>query len=153
MQPSSPVIVTGAILIFVLFFVTLWCAVIFLIGRISGWALLAKRFRSDTRFSGQLWTWQSARFRWGCNFNNCITVGGDPSGLYLSMLFLFRIGSPPLLIPWQEVTIRQRRTTLFFQFVELQLGREEQIPFTIREKLADSLRSAAGSSWPIEPIS
>ena len=153
MQTPSPVTITSAIVIFVLFFVALWCTIVFMIGRISGWALLAKRFRTDSRFPGQLWTWQSARFRWGCNFNNCLTVGGDPSGLYLSMLFLFRIGSPPLLIPWQEVTIRQRRTVLFFQFVELRLGREEQIPFAIREKLADSLRSAAGSSWPIEPIS
>jgi hypothetical protein len=152
MQTPSPLTITSAIILFVLFFATLWCAVIFLIGRISGWALLAKRFRTDSQFPGQLWTWQSARFRWGCNFNNCLTVGAGPSGLYLSMLFLFRIGSPPLLIPWQEVTIRQRRTVLFFQLVELQLGREEQIPFTIREKLADSLRSAAGSSWPIEPI-
>ena len=153
MQTSPPVSPTSAIIIFLLFFVTLWCAVIFMIGRISGWALLAKRFRTDSRFPGQLWTWQSARMRWGCNFNNCLTVGGDPSGLYLKMLFLFRIGSPPLLIPWQEVTIWRRRTFLVFQFVELRLGSEEQVPFTIREKLADSLRSAAGSNWPVEPIS
>jgi hypothetical protein len=69
------------------------------------------------------------------------------------MMFIFRIASPPLLIPWPEVTVWRRRQFLFFRFVEFRLGREEQVPLVIREKLADSLRAAAGTSWPIEPVS
>jgi len=141
-----------AIAVVPLFIVALWTTVGFLISRISGWALLAERFRTDSRFPGPTWGWQSARMRWGCNYNNCLTIGSDPSGLYLSMMFLFRIGSPALLVPWPEVIVWRRRTVLFFQFVEFRLGREEQVPFMIRKKLADSLQSAAGSSWPVEPV-
>src|SRR5450432_817359 len=153
MQTSLPLVIPTAVVLFVLFFVTVWCAALIAVSRVSGWALLATRFRTDSPFPGQTWTWQSARLRWGCNYNNCITLGSDPSGLYLSMMFLFSMGSPPLLIPWSEVTIWRRRQILFFRFVELRLGREQQVPLVIREKLADSLRSAAGTRWPIEPVS
>jgi len=153
MQTSPPISPATALVVFPLFFVTLWCTVCFAISRISGWALLANRFRADFRRSERTCTWQSARMRWGCNYNRCLTFGADPSGLYLSIMFLFRIGSPSLLIPWPEVTVWKRRSFLFFRFVELRLGREEQVPLLIRERLAESLRSAAGSSWPVEPVS
>jgi hypothetical protein len=153
MQTSSPLVIATGIVVFVLFFVTVWCAALFVISRVSGWALLATRFRTDSPFPGQTWTWQSARLRWGCNYNNCLTFGSDPSGLYLSMMFIFSIGSPPLLIPWPEVTFLRRRQFLFFRFVEFRLGREQQVPLMIREKLAESVRGAAGASWPVEPVS
>ena len=153
MHTYSPLAIPAAVVIFALFFATVWCAALFVISRVSGWALLANRFRTDSPFPGKTWGWQSARLRWGSNYNNCLTVGSDPSGLYLSLMFIFRISSPPLLIPWPEVTVWRRRQFLFFRFVEFRLGREEQVPLLMREKLADSLRSAAGPSWPIEPVS
>jgi hypothetical protein len=153
MQTPSPLLIATAVVLFALFFVTIWCAALFIISRVSGWALLATRFRADSPFPGQIWTWQSARLRWGCNYNNCITLGSDPSGLYMAMMFLFSMGSPPLLVPWSEVTVWRRRQVLFFRVVELRLGREQQVPLVMREKLADSLRSAAGTSWPIEQVS
>jgi hypothetical protein len=38
---------------------------------------------------------------------------------------------------------------MFIECVELRLGREEQIPFLIRAGLADQIRPAAASSWPV----
>ena len=153
MQTSPPMSPATAIVIFPLFFVTLWCVVCFTLSRISGWALLANRFRADSRRPERTWAWQSARMRWGCNYNRCLNFGADPSGLYLSIMFLFRIGLPSLLIPWPEITVWKRRSFLFFRFVELRLGREEQVPLLIRERLAEFLRTAAGTNWPVEPVS
>jgi len=87
--------------------------------------------------------------RWGANYKSCLTIGADSAGLYLSPLFFFRIGHPPLCIPWTEISFRGRRKILFIEFVELEFGREEQIPFLIRAGLADQIRSAAASSWPV----
>jgi hypothetical protein len=137
-------------LFFPLFFLALWCTILFLISQASGWAALARRFRLTSPFTGQTWDWKRARMRWGCNYNNCLTVGSDPMGLYLSMMFPFRFGHAPLFLPWQEVSVRRHRSILFFKYVELSLGREEQIPLLIRENLADQIRLAAGSSWPME---
>lgn len=139
--------------IFPLFFVALWCAVLFLTSQISGWAALARRFRLASPFTGQTWAWNRARMRWGTNYKNCLTIGADPMGLYLSVMFFFRLFHPPLVLPWQEVSVRRRRKILFFRYVELSLGREEQIPLLIRENLADQVRLAAGSSWPAETAS
>ncbi len=90
--------------------------------------------------------------RWSTRYGNCLTVGADPAGLYLATFFLLRIGHPPLLLPWQEVSIRRRGKVLFTRYVQLQLGREEQIPLKINGRLADRIQSAAGQSWPVEPV-
>jgi hypothetical protein len=153
MQNSPAINPATAAVVFPIFFVTLWCTICFVLSRVSGWALLARRFRADSRFLGRSWGWQSARMRWLCNYNHCLTFGSEVSGLYMSIMFLFRLGSPPLLIPWTEVTVWRRRRILLFRFVELRLGSEEQVPLLLRANLADSLQSAAGSGWPVEPVS
>jgi hypothetical protein len=79
-----------------------------------------------------------------------LTVGADPSGLYLSVMFLFRIGHPPLFLPWHEVSVRRRWKVLGLRYVELRLGQEEQLPFQISGTLADRIKAAAGASWPVE---
>lgn len=142
-----------SIIIFLIFFAAVWCVTALLTGKMSGWAILGRRFITTFPFPGQVWRWKSARMRWGANYNNSLTIGADPTGLYLSMLFFFRIGHPPLFVPWPEISFRSRRTILFFKFVELSLGREEQIPFLIRAAFADQIQAAAGPSWPVETIS
>ena len=91
--------------------------------------------------------------RWGTNYKHCLTVGADPTGLFLSVLFFYRVGHPPLFLPWSELSIRRRRRILFFKYVEFRLGREEQIPFLIREDFADQIRAGAASNWPAEAVS
>jgi hypothetical protein len=125
----------------------------FLVAQMSGWAALGRRFRAAAAFPGETWGLQSARMRWGINYNNCLIVGADPTGLYLCMMFIFRLGMPPLLLPWQEITVERRWKGLFFHYVELRLGQDEQIPFRIRESLADKIKAAAGPNWPVETIS
>jgi hypothetical protein len=54
-----------------------------------------------------------------------------------------------LLIPWEEISVTRRRF-LFLQWVQFELGRELHIPLSIRPKLAERLRVAAGDRWPVE---
>jgi len=131
--------------IFPAFFIILWCSISFLISRLSGWSTLSNRFSSALPFSGQTWNWQSARMRLGTNYGSSLIVGADPSGIFLATIFLFRIGHAPLLLPWHEVSIRRDWQVLNFRYLELTLGREEQIPFRVNGRLADRLRTAAGT--------
>ena len=142
MNPAVP------IFIFLVFFAALWYITSLLTAQLSGWAILGRRFSSALPFPGQTWRWQSARMRWAANYKGCLTIGADPAGIYLSPLFFFRVGHPPLFIPWMEIALRGRRKILLAEVVELELGREEPIPFMIRGRLADQIRSAAASSWP-----
>jgi len=89
--------------------------------------------------------------RKGTHYKNCLTVGASSAGLYLSILWPFRISHPDLFIPWTEITI-SRTKILFWSMVRLQLGRENPIPFTIRPNLAEKIRQAAGTSWPKESL-
>jgi hypothetical protein len=82
---------TAIAFFFPVFFVALWCVIFFLISQASGWAVLARRFRLTSPFAVQTWDWKSARMRWGANYNNCLTIGSDPIGLYLSMVFPFAL--------------------------------------------------------------
>ena len=84
-------------------------------------------------------------------YGNCLTVGSSPHGLYLAMMLLFRFGHPPLLIPWDEITV-SRQTFVFFRFVRFGLGRELDIPLCLRAQLADKLKNASGNRWPIEEV-
>jgi len=136
-----------------LIFPFFWCAVLWLIGQLSGWSLLAQKFRLTSSFPGECWSWQSARMRWGANYGSCLTAGADATGLYLRVMIFFRAGHPPLLLPWHEISVRKRGKTVFFRYVELSLGREEQIAFRISGRLADRIQAAAGTNWPVEAVS
>jgi hypothetical protein len=136
---------------FALYFLLLWSAVALLISWIGGWSSLAQHFRHTGRFSGPRWYFQSAGMRWHTGYRNCLTVGANHEGLYLSILFLFRIRHPPLFIPWNEISV-SRKWSLFYlgPFVEMRLGRELGIPLRVRRRLGDNLKEAAGGSWPLE---
>lgn len=130
------------------FFVCMWIIAGYWVALTSGWRLLAKRFRLQGTFTGQKWTMQSARMRWFSQYNNVLTIGADTAGLFMATLFLFRAGHPPLFVPWSEITDVREIQFLFIKFVEMRLGRVEEIPFRIRASLAAKIQIAAGAEWP-----
>lgn len=142
---------TALWVIFPVYFLTLWLLVSAIISYIGGWTTLAKRFRLKQPFAGTRWTGQGGQMRWIASYRNCLTLGVSPEGLYLATMFLFRFRHPPLLIPWNEVTVVRRRI-LFSKLLRFGLGRELDIPLYVRENLADELRHAAGDRWPIEQV-
>jgi len=123
-----------------------WSFVVRMVSLASGWRLLGRRFRTEQPFMGAKWNWQSAAMRF-TRYNNCLTVGADPMGIFLRTMFMFRPGHPALFVPWTEIGVSSR-STIFGQYPQLRLGSSEQIPLTINATLASRLKSAAGSSWP-----
>jgi hypothetical protein len=131
--------------------ICLWILIWTIVARASGWAALAAVYRLQESFDGQRWHFQTAQMRWATNYGNCLTVGVSPRGLYLAVLFLFRPGHPPLLIPWPDVAAHMRERT-WFTTVELQFRRVPGIPFRIGARLAARLATAAGPWWPGERL-
>ena len=131
-----------ATLIIVIFFIALWCAIGFLVSFISGWSALSRRFKrqsepyGETKTAGPLL--YTVYMRWWGHYSSLIRLTAASDALYASVLFLFRIGHPPLRIPWDE--IRFGRTKVFFRpFVVLTLGNEEKIPMRIPLRMAHNL--------------
>jgi hypothetical protein len=137
-------------LAFPIFLVVVACSIGFVVAQLSGWSSLARRFRETSNFTGPTWKWKSARLRWMVGYNNCLIIGADPMGLYLATMIVIRLGHPPLLVPWHEISVEKRSPTILVRSVQFSLGREEQIPFVVSGKLAAQIQAAAGVSWPVE---
>ncbi len=83
-------------------FVLIWGGVIWLLSWLSGWQRLALYYRASAPPQGQpaspLWAMLGP-----VSHRGTLTVQAAPEGLYLSVMVLFRLGHPPLLIPWSAV--------------------------------------------------
>jgi len=138
---------------FALFFCAVWALACFVIGLISGWNVLSNRFSfSKGTFHGETWPFRSARMRFLAHYGNCLSIGADESGLYMSVFPIFRIGHPPLLIPWAEIAVLPGETGLIFKQRTLHLGRQEVIPLRISASLAETLQRAAGKGWSVASV-
>lgn len=119
-------------------------AIFFLIGRISGWATLANFYRFSGEFMGERWQFQSAQMRWKLGYNNCLTIGVNETGLYLSVFFLFRVGHPTLFIPWTEISTNKKKG-YFRTYMEFRFKQAPAIPFLVTERLGQRIVKAQGN--------
>ena len=118
--------------------ICLWIGLILSILRyMSGWASLARVYRSQTAFQGEKHSFRSGSLR-SVNFNNCLTLGADSYGLFLGTLFPFSLAFPALLIPWQEVTTTTSKG-LLFRYMEFQFQQAPSITFSVSETLGRQL--------------
>ena len=138
-------------LLFAAVFVAFWCAICALIARLSGWATLAQRYRFSDTFHGRKWRFRSAIFGSSGSYGGVLTVGADSQGLYLAVMPLFRVGHPPLFIPWQDVgkivsedvrnsTHRWYRSS----DTPLELGSEHLVRVTFQGNMVAQLEAEAG---------
>jgi hypothetical protein len=101
-------------LIFVLYFIAVWVLVSYVIGLLSGWVFLSRRFPDSGVFYSYQWPFQSVRMRnlWG-TYSNCANFGADEAGLYMAVFPIFSIGHPPLFIPWSEIQVVSSTEVLY----------------------------------------
>ena len=128
--------------LFPVFVVSVWALVSILVSLVGGWQSLARRFGAqaepygETRTAGPFFYGVQMRSRIG--YGNVIRITAAEDALYLSVLFLFRIGHPPLRIPWNEIQFGNDKF-LWRHYIVLTLGNEEKIPMRISERMADKL--------------
>lgn len=140
--------------LFPVWFIAVWCLVCIVISRLSGWHALARRSRSDSQPSWEIRSagplFYTVYFRFWCHYSSVIRLTTAEDALYMSVLFLFRIGHPPLRIPWSEIALN-RTNRLWLRYVVLTLGTQEQIPMRISERMAGDLGLL--ERLPIQPVS
>jgi len=128
---------------FSVMFPTMWLTIGFLIARIGGWGLLAEKYRTDREFPRRKRWMQSAQMRFGTNYNSVLTLASDSEGIYMRVMSLFRMGHPPLFIPWAEIQVDEPRRWLLWKRVALQLG-TEAVPLRLYERTAKFLLEPRG---------
>ncbi len=155
MQAAPSTLPAHFVLLFPALFLGVWALASLIISSISGWSMLAGRFRScqqpsgDTRTAGPLF--YVIYLRLWTHYSSVVRITAANDALYLSVLFLFRIGHPPLRIPWNE--IRFSTTTYFLRrYMVLTLGTDEQIPLRISQRMARNLGLTERFSAASAPI-
>jgi hypothetical protein len=123
----------------ILLFIGAWIGFCFLLSYIGGWSLLAQHYRFHEKFHGYIWSSQSGRIGL-LRLNGCLNIGANEGGLYLSMLFLFRAGSPPLFIPWKDISVSADRGVTF-RYMVLRFSRVPSIELRIRERTGGKNRA------------
>lgn len=120
-----------------------WYAVVYTIGRITGWLRLARHYPSSaTGEAGEKLTLVRLRLR-VLTFNNAITLVALGSGLKIRAPFIFRLALKDLYIPWPEVLFVKRGLEAWKGF-----RRRETYQFLLeREKGFSLVVSAATGEW------
>jgi hypothetical protein len=105
---------------FVLLFAVMWLVITGVLSRVSGWASLAAQFRATQPTGGENFRFVSGSMGkkgFPVGYRNCLSVSVGERGLGLTMLFLFRLGSPPLFIPWSDVESVEEKKVFFVRCV------------------------------------
>jgi hypothetical protein len=129
-------------LLFLAFFAVLWSFISIVISVVGGWYALIRRFRAQSEPYGKTRTagpfFYTVYMRWWGHYSSVIRLTAADDALYLSALFPFRIGHPPLSIPWKEIEFG-KESFFWRSYVVLTLGTEEHIPMRISQRMARNL--------------
>lgn len=126
------------------FFIFFWCAISFTLSLIGGWFSLSQHYRAKQPFVGERWRMRSGSMRL-VSYGSCLILGSNAEGLFLSVFFLFRIGHPPLFIPWSEVASVEQYRSFFFPMVRFRFKQEPSASFKISRGLAlDIIKESRG---------
>lgn len=87
---------------FPVFFISLWCFICKLLSFIGGWHRLTVMYPAGHEKPLIEHRMQAGKVGLA-RYKGCLNVGLLPEGLHLSVMWLFRLGHPPLLIPWSEL--------------------------------------------------
>lgn len=136
-------------LLFLPTFPILWCGVCWLLAQLGGWAALAPRYATHLTPRGTPFRWQDARFGW-VSYNNVLQIDVAREGLFLSLPWLFRLGHPPLLLPWHA--IHDVSTQRFLWLRVVRFGVEQpplariSLPAKVFEATAEGRAALAGTA-------
>jgi len=135
------------ILFYIFFWIIIWVAMSVIVARLSGWSALANDYRGNNSFPEKRWHMCSAGMRLISHYSFCVNVGADNKGLYMSILLPFRIGHPPLFIPWAEISVAEKKDFIFSWLV-LTFKKDPEIPIRINKRLGNKIKSSYPSYWP-----
>jgi hypothetical protein len=88
---------------------------------VGGWRRLAEFFPANDLPAGRRFLWQSGSIGW-VNYSGCLTIYSGPDGIYLTTMWPFRAGHPPLFIPWSEIHDVRTRRILWAEDATFEVG-------------------------------
>lgn len=119
--PFNPMFLLLLIPLILVGFVLIWSGVVYLLAWLSGWRRLARLYRTSNAPKGSplgtFWAMLGP-----VNHKGTLHIQPAPEGLYLSTMVFFRMGHPPLLIPWHAIKRQDVEQLSLVKWVALELG-------------------------------
>ena len=112
---------TVMVVLFPFFFVGMWCAICLTLSKMGGWRRLAESFPARDQPSGKRFFMQGGKVG-QVTYRGCLTLYTSPRGLYLSVWLLFRLGHPPVFIPWGDIRNAKTHQFLWTESVVFDVG-------------------------------
>jgi hypothetical protein len=128
--------------LFPLAFVLLWCFVCLLLSFVSGWRRLALSYATDQPPHGTPFPWQSGNVGF-VQYRNCLNIYVAEDGLYLSVVWLFRLGHKPLLVPWSAINDVQEKQILWYALTRFRIGVPSIATVRIPTKVFEAHRTSS----------
>ena len=134
---------------FPLFFAVVWLAVTILIGFLSGWYTLMRRYpdrheKPVLHLRGQLGFMGSL----GSRLRGILRLSVCPSGLRVGMFRLFGPFSRDFFVPWDEISVARARWFLMSEMAIMTFGDPPHGKLAVTAAVAARLAKAAGDDWP-----
>ena len=133
-------------LYFPVFFVLLWLGVTVLLGFLSGWYFLMRRFPDQPETPLQTFKNQSGSIGF-VGARSLLTLSVCPGGLRVGMMRIFGPFSKDFFVPWHEMSVI-RKDRLLWKAATISFGNPPIGSLTLMAELGDRLASVAGKAWP-----
>lgn len=137
------------------FFIGMWLVVTTILGIMSSWFRLQRRFPSGKEVSRLTIRTLFGQMGLGVQMGGGLTLSACPSGLRVGMLRLFGPFQRPFLVPWEQIKA-EPRTLFFLPSVRLSFGDSEVGNLTIDARLWERLASQSsipGSAFRLPSVS
>ena len=130
-------------------FIVMWIVITGLLAHLSGWAGLSSYLRATAPPGGEHFRFVSGSMGlkfFPVSYSGCLFLDVNTEGFRLSVLFPFRLQSPPLFVPWAQVATVTEKRFLFMEFTDLRL-RDHWPTISIRGKAGKAIREASARSY------
>ncbi|MFK7804395.1 MAG: hypothetical protein AB8G95_22360 [Anaerolineae bacterium] len=144
MLENEAVFIPLIIVIFLVFFTALWSFIAFITSRIGGWNAIAQHYQGELSYKNESLGFRSARFGW-MGYSGVLTFSVNDEELGISVLFLYRVGHPPLKIPFEEINAYEK--TVILPEVHMSFAQTPERVIKIPRRVADAIEAASGGNW------
>lgn len=148
MTAYLPYLMPCAVVVFVI-------SLIWFIGFVTGWQRMARLYpMPPVSPDEKQFRMRSLSFSAINSYNNCVTFGISDMGLSISQMIVFRIGHPPIFIPWEDLLAEKKVYFKRIEVVRLVFVSHPKLQLLVSRNLCEQLAEAAGDYWPkLEDIS
>ena len=133
--------------IFAVVFPVMWISVTSLLGLMSGWFALQRRFPDREEPPLERLRYCSGMMRGFVNLANCLHLDICPGGLRVSLVRLLGPFQRPFFVPWSEIGVK-KRNYLVYSAYRLTFGRENTGKLLLGRRTFD--RIAAGGRLKVD---